>query len=236
MSFDAKIFEDFIIENNVIGFFDEPITLKSGQKSNWYVNWRTATSDAYLMDKISDFVLDYINDLGLSHDCFLGVPEGATKLGVITQFKFATKKSDFAKNKYKLPMGRKSPKSHGAPADKYFVGEPNGEVILLEDVVTTGGSMLEFLDSLQDAGINVVAIVSLSDRKAKLEGGKSIADLVAEKGVKYYSLSSAVALLPRVYAKSYAKSYTDKDDENAKNLVRAVEAELAEYNLEQVRF
>ena len=126
-------------------------------------------------------------------------------------------------------MGRKSPKSHGAPADKYFVGEPSGEVILLEDVVTTGGSMLEFLDSLQDAGINVVAIVSLSDRKAKLDGGKSIADLVAEKGVKYYSLSSAAALLPRVYA----KYCTDKKDDN--NLAIAVEAEVAEYNLEQIK-
>lgn len=228
--FDANKFEDFIIENDVIGFFDNPIVLKSGQKSNWYVNWRTATSDAYLMDNISDFVLDYINDLGLSHDCFLGVPEGATKLGVITQFKWVSSKSDFAKNKYKLPMGRKSPKSHGAPADKYFVGEPNGEVVLLEDVVTTGGSMLEFLDSLQDTGINVVAIVSLSDRKANLKGDKSIADLVHEKGVKYYSLSSAVSLLPKVYAKSYAS----KDSDN--KLAQAVEAELAEYNLEQVRF
>ena len=44
-----------------------------------------------------------------------------------------------------------------------------------------------------------MAIVSLSDRKANLKGDKSIADLVHEKGVKYYSLSSAVSLLPKVY-------------------------------------
>ena len=232
LKFDANKFADFIIENDVIGFFDEPILLKSGQQSNWYVNWRTPTSDVFLMNQITDFVLQFVNNLDLNQDCFLGVPEGATKLGVITQFKWASSQSGFMenKNKYKLPMGRKSPKSHGAPADKYFVGEPSGKVILLEDVVTTGGSMLEFLDSLKDAGINVVAIVSLSDRKAKLKGDKSISDLVRDRGVKYYSLSSAVSLLPKVYAKSYAS----KDSDN--KLSQAVEAELAEHNLEQVSF
>jgi orotate phosphoribosyltransferase len=233
-NFDTNKFADFIIENNIIGFFDEPVILKSGQQSNWYVNWRTPTSDVYLINKITDFVLQFVKDLDLNQDCFLGVPEGATKLGVITQFKWASSQPDFLenknKNKYKLPMGRKSPKSHGAPADKYFVGEPNGRVILLEDVVTTGGSMLEMLDFLKDANINVIAVVSLTDRKAKLKGDKSIADLVRDRGVKYYSLSSAVSLLPRVYAKSYAS----KDADN--KLAQAVEAELAEHNLEQVSF
>ena len=88
MSFDEKKFADFIIENNVIGFFENPVVLKSGQKSNWYVNWRTPTSDAYLMDQITDFVVKFIKDKGLNPDCILGVPEGATKLGVLSQFKW----------------------------------------------------------------------------------------------------------------------------------------------------
>ena len=35
-------------------------------------------------------------------------------------------------------MGRAKPKQHGSPEDKYFVGEPNGKIVVLEDVTTTG--------------------------------------------------------------------------------------------------
>ena len=53
-------FEDFVIENKVIGFFDEPITLKSGRQSHFYVNWREPTYDAFLLDKLSDYISDYL--------------------------------------------------------------------------------------------------------------------------------------------------------------------------------
>jgi len=38
MHFDRGAFDDFIIENDVVGFFDKPVTLKSGRISHWYVN------------------------------------------------------------------------------------------------------------------------------------------------------------------------------------------------------
>ena len=56
-------FYDFIIENNVIGFFDEPLTLKSGRMSYWYVNWRTVAEDVFLLDKVSDFLLSFVKHL-----------------------------------------------------------------------------------------------------------------------------------------------------------------------------
>jgi orotate phosphoribosyltransferase len=42
-------------------------------------------------------------------------------------------------------------------------------LVLLEDVVTTGGSSLRAVDSLKAVGVNVVGIVALVDR---LEGGR----------------------------------------------------------------
>jgi orotate phosphoribosyltransferase len=40
-------------------------------------------------------------------------------------------------------MGRAKPKDHGDPKDRYFVGEPGGKVVILEDVTTTGKSLIE---------------------------------------------------------------------------------------------
>ncbi len=58
-------FYDFIIKNNVVGFFDEPLTLKSGRKSYWYVNWRTIAEDVYLLDKVRNFLILFVKNLNL---------------------------------------------------------------------------------------------------------------------------------------------------------------------------
>ena len=106
-------FYDFIIKNNVVGFFNEPITLKSGRKSYWYVNWRNIAEDVYLLDKASNFLLLFVKYLNLEPNCFYGVPEGATKLGVITQYKWAFNDKNIQPGKYILSMGRGKPKDHG---------------------------------------------------------------------------------------------------------------------------
>ena len=238
MSFDENKFADFIIENNVIGFFDNPVILKSGQKSNWYVNWRTPASDAYLMDKITDFVIEFIKGKGLKPDCILGVPEGATKLGVLSQFKWAKSQPDFSdKSKsYSLPMIRKSPKDHGDPADKYFVGAPVGNVILVEDVTTSGISLFEALDYLlnKGLGIKVIAAISLTDRRSKRYDNQSVADVLKGHGVPFYSLSNAVKLLPKVFAKLQKGKGKDHSGELG-ILAKAVELELSSNNLEKVK-
>lgn len=87
--FNQEEFNKFIEDNNVYGFFQEAITLKSGRKSHFYVNWRNVVEDVFLTDLLSDYLLSFAKSNGLEGDTFYGVPEGATKLGVITQFKWA---------------------------------------------------------------------------------------------------------------------------------------------------
>ena len=66
---------------------------------------------------------------------------------------------------------RKAQKDHGTT--KLIEGDksirPGMPVVLLEDVVTTGGSSLRAVLSLKQAGVRVVGIVALVDR---LEGGR----------------------------------------------------------------
>lgn len=194
--FDTPAFTQFLLDHGVVGFFEKPVTLKSGRTSHWYVNWRKVAGDVSLLDHLADFVIAFVNDQGLSPDCFYGVPEGATKLGVVTQYKWARSQKNFGVGSHAFPMGRAKPKEHGVPADRYFVGEPRGNVIVLEDVTTTGGSLLTELDKLAEAKVNVIAAIGLTNRMERRDDGKSVAEAVAKKKVPYFAMSEAGDILP----------------------------------------
>ena len=201
-------FNDYIISNNIIGFFDKPITLKSGRTSHFYVNWRTATNDAYLLDQLTDFIIDFLKMKQLSFETLYGVPEGATKIGVITALKLAKASPQFAKGSHTISQGRALPKQHGNPQDKYFIGSPVGRTIILEDTTTTGGSLIKSIDQLLEAGVEVVGAVGLTDRMEKRDDGLSVAAYIEkqyEGRTIIYSMSQALELLP-LAAKSQSPS------------------------------
>ena len=193
MNFNQQEFNNFVLDNDIIGFFAEPITLKSGRISNWYVNWRNPTTDALLLEKLAQFVIAFVKDNNLNPNCFYGVPEGATKLGVITQYLWAKETG----NKI-MSMGRAKPKEHGAAKDKFFVGMPEGKTIVVEDVTTTGGSLLETIQNLKEAGIDVIAAVGLTNRNEKRDDGRTVKQAVEDLGVDYHALSNAAELLPEL--------------------------------------
>ena len=199
---DKEKFYEFIIKNSIIGFFKEPLKLKSGRKSYWYVNWRDVAEDVFLLDELTNFLISYVEDLGLKPDLFYGVPEGATKLGIITQFKWAKKQEDYSPHQYTLSMGRGKPKEHGDPKDKYFLGVPKGHLILLEDVTTTGGSLLETIDRIKELNVIIDAAIGLTNRNELRDDGKSVEEAVKEIGVKYYAMSDALDLLPKLNPES----------------------------------
>lgn len=196
--FDQKAFDRFVLDNNAIGFFEKPLTLKSGRQSHFYVNWRTVVSDVWLTEKLVGFVTDFVRAHRIPVDTFYGVPEGATKLGVLTQYTWARNSSDYSSGSHTLAMGRAKPKDHGAPQDKYFVGAPSGRVAVLEDTTTTGGALITTLEFLRDSGVDVTAVIILTDRMEKRDDGLSVRQAIEEKGFEYYSLSRAPELLPEL--------------------------------------
>lgn len=200
-------FYDFIIKNNVVGFFNEPITLKSGRKSYWYVNWRTIAEDVYLLDKVSNFLLLFVKHLNLVPNCFYGVPEGATKLGVITQYKWAFNDKNIQPGKYILSMGRGKPKDHGELKDKFFLGIPKGKIIILEDTTTTGGSLLKAIDDLLKNKVNIIAAIGLTNRNEIRDDGNTVEEAIKKKKVQYYAMSNAIDLLPKLNPNSIITSH-----------------------------
>ncbi len=217
--FDKDNFYQFIFKNKIIGFFEEPIKLKSGRLSYWYVNWRNISEDVFLLDKLCDYILQFINHLDLSPDCFYGVPEGATKLGIITQFKWAKSQEHYNSGRFRLSMGRGRPKEHGDPKDRYFLGQPQGKVIILEDVITTGTSLIDSIKKLKELNINVIAAIGLTNRNELRNDGKSVEEVILKVGVKFYTMSNAIDLLPALKPnkniaskiEAYFKKYGTKD-------------------------
>jgi len=193
--FDQAEYNAFIIEHGVVGFFEEPITLKSGRISNWYVNCRVLLDRLGVIDRLTDFVLAFADDKNLSADYFYGVPEGATKLAVILNYK----KGKQTKNKDQaLIIGRGKPKEHGAPKDRYFIGpaKEGDRAIVIEDVTTTGGSLLDTINHLQESKIQSVAAIGLVNRMETRDDGKSVEQAVNALDVPYLAMGSSLDLLP----------------------------------------
>jgi len=223
-SFDQNAFNKIIEDNNVYGFFEKAITLKSGRQSHFYANWRNVVEDVWLTEQLVSFVIAYIRDKEIKLDTFYGVPEGATKLGVLTQYTWAREQSNFGNGSHVLAMGRAKPKDHGASKDRYFVGIPRGKVVVIEDVTTTGYSSIATLDSLKEAGIEVVALVSLTNRMEKRDDGLSVKEAVENKGIAFYNMSTALSLLPLVYRKLQPGA----------SIGKAIEEEFSQYGVEKL--
>jgi len=224
-NFNQEGFNQFVLNNNVIGFFEKPIKLKSGRMSNWYVNWRDLSNDVYLLNRLTNFIITFTNDLKLNPDCFYGVPEGATKLGIITQFKWAMNSYDISRKDYSLPMGRGKPKDHGDPKDKYFVGVPSGNTIILEDVTTTGGSLLTTIDNLIETDVNIIAAIGLTNRMELRDDRTSVKDAVEAKGVPYHHLSNGIELLQLAY----------RNLNPGETIKKGIEKEFEKYGVEKLK-
>jgi orotate phosphoribosyltransferase len=193
-------FIQFILENDIIGFYDTPIRLTSGKLSNWYINWREATEDVYLMDQMSDYVIRYMLDNQLNPDCIYGIPEGGTKLALITQFKWAQLSKEYKKGSHILPMGRGMAKKHGPLRSREFIGRPKGRCLILEDVVTTGGTLLKKLRVLRKRDdLEITGVIVLTDRAEKNRDKNMVKDLVEAMGIKYHVLSDAFELVPKAF-------------------------------------
>jgi orotate phosphoribosyltransferase len=223
--FVQKEFNRFIEENNVYGFFEDAITLKSGRKSHFYANWRNVVEDVWLTERLAEYVISFTESIGLNVDTFYGVPEGATKLGVITQFKWAQRFANYAKGSHILAMGRAKPKDHGAPKDKYFVGMPRGNVVVIEDVTTTGGSLLRTLEGLAESEVRVAGVISLTNRMEKRDDGCSVKEAVENRGFSFYSMSSSLEMLPIMY----------KMLEPGEHIADAIEQEFREYGVQELK-
>ncbi len=232
--FDQAAFNNFVLKHKVIGFFDEPITLKSGRRSCWYVNWRTVSEDAFLLRELSCFLVEFVADLVRTSqlakmpDTLFGVPEGATKAALFAQMKLAENSGKFASGSHVLPMGRGKPKEHGVAKDKYFLGVPRGATVAIEDVTTTGGSLIGCIQQLREAQIDCRVAIGLTNRMERRDDGASVAEALAALSppVQYFHMSEAAELLPIAAASGQVP----------KAVLKSIEEEFEQYGVRKIKF
>lgn len=216
-------FNRYAVRNQHVGFKEKPVTLASGRESHFYINWRTATETAHAADILTDYIISFIEHHRIDATCVYGVPDGATKAAIITTFKLGIHPG--AREDYFLAQGRAEPKEHGDSKDKFFVGQPRGKTVILEDVTTTGSSLLTAIDRVRSTDAEVVAAISLTDRMERREDGKSVAEAIKAREVPYFAMSEAPTLLKLEYAVRPPSDAT----------ARAVEEEFALYGIKPVR-
>lgn len=197
-TFNQADFNDFVLSSWVIWFFSEAIKYKSWRTWNYYVNWRNATEDVYIINKLTDYILAFTKDLNLIPDCFYWVPEWWTKLWVITQFKYAMSLKPHEWS-HVLPMWRAKPKDHWAPKDRFFVWMPRWKVVVIEDTITTWWSLLSTLESLLNSNVDVVWVIGLTDRDEVRDDWLTPGESIQELWLNYHVMSHASQLLVEAF-------------------------------------
>jgi orotate phosphoribosyltransferase len=139
------------------------ITLSSGAVSDYYFDCKRVMLSAEGAPLVGEVVLDAIKGLREQAFAIGGLTHGADPIIGAAMMKAA--ESGLHLDGFYI---RKEPKKHGtqrlienAPAS----GTP---VVIVDDVVTKGGSVVKAIDGAESAGCRVVGVIVLVDR---LEGG-----------------------------------------------------------------
>jgi orotate phosphoribosyltransferase len=159
---------------------DEPYTWASGWKSPIYCDNRKVLSHPYVRDYIKSELCNVVwSQFGSA-----GVIAGVASAGIPW--------SAMVADQLKLPLVyvRPAPKAHGL--GNQIEGElPRGaQVVVIEDLVSTGGSSLKVVDALKHAGSTVVGLVSIFDY-----GFPATDAAFGAAGLDRHSLTNYAALL-----------------------------------------
>ncbi len=219
MKFDKDGFIEFLARNSDVFKSD---TIASGRKSSWYFDSGRITNDVFLMNRLVGYIMDYVADEGLNPSAFVGVPEGATKLGIVLQDRWAKRAENYGLGSHVLPMMRVLEKKHGRPEDRVFIGTPPNGTIVVEDVTTTGTSLIGRVNSILKKGITDIGALVLLDRNHK---DTDIRGRLKKLGVPFYIMTIAQEFLPAAY----------RIQKPREEVARAVEEEMRKYGAGEIK-
>jgi orotate phosphoribosyltransferase len=155
------------------------ITLASGRESDFYFDMKPTMFHPESLALLPDLILDQLKDV--EFDCIGGLEMGAVPL--------IAPVSMVALSKYDREVPgffvRQQAKAHGTK--KLIEGcEVGGKkTVVLDDVTTTGGSAMQAVKAVREAGGEVVMVLSIVDRE---EGA---VEFYRQQGIPFRSLFAA---------------------------------------------
>lgn len=165
-------------------------TLASGAKSDLYIDCRVTALDpvgARLIGQLGwQAVRERIQSEGLEIDAIGGMTMGADPISLAVGMTSAMEHPDEMIQVFNI---RKEPKGHGRGKQIEGNFKSGDQVVVVDDVITTGGSTIQAIDVIEAAGGVVKFALVLVDRE---EGGRAA---IEARGIPVVSLYSRSSLL-----------------------------------------
>ena len=161
-----------------LSFRREQVTLASGKQSDFYLDLRQTLMRPRGVELAGALVLDRLL-AGTPVASVGGMAVGAVPLVTAVLAAAAARDRSTPLTGFFV---RKETKKHGLGRRIEGGFEPGQTVALVEDTVTTGGSTLEALDLVEEAGGKVARVLCLVDR------GEGASDAFAKRGIELESL------------------------------------------------
>lgn len=167
---------------------DDPFTWASGIKSPIYCDNRLILTAPAARDIVEQAIADKVREL---------YPDAEALMGTSTA---GIAHAAMAASILGLPMGyvRSEAKSHGRNNRIEGRLEPGAKVVVIEDLISTGGSVIDVVDALREAGAQVLGIVSIFTY-----GLRKGLERLAAAGVDNHSLSNLDVLVDVAVEKKY---------------------------------
>ncbi|MFA4916157.1 MAG: orotate phosphoribosyltransferase [Syntrophales bacterium] len=164
-----KRLAEIVTERSFAYSDNPPFTLTSGRTSNFYFNCKPTTLDPEGMNLIGEVIFEMLRDTDVTAagGLTLGADPIANALSMISYQKGRPIKSFIV---------RKDVKGHGTKGTIEGDLKPGEKVVILDDVLTTGGSTIKAVESARAAGLVIDRVIVLLDRE---EGGR---ENIREKG------------------------------------------------------
>jgi orotate phosphoribosyltransferase len=152
-------------------------TLRSGAKSPVYVDLRQIPSVPSAMDVVTSALAAVTRVLGA--EAIAGAETAGIPLAAVVA------------HKTRLPMlyVRKEPKGYGTSSQIEGLVRTGQRAVLVDDLITDGGSKFVFLDALASAGVRAEDVLVILDRE---QGGRAT---LQDRGVRLHALLTLRELL-----------------------------------------
>ncbi len=148
---EVKIAKDLLSIRAVFFRPNEPFTWASGIKSPVYCDNRLTLTAPSVRDDVENAIAEAVKE---------NYPEADVLMGTSTA---GIAHAAIAAHILKMPMGyvRSGAKDHGRQNRIEGKLEKGQKVVVIEDLISTGGSVIDVVDALREAGAEVLGVVSI---------------------------------------------------------------------------
>src|SRR6202140_1962931 len=130
--------------------------LSSGSTSDYYIDCRTTTLDARGAQPVGEVFLAEIREQGWEADAIGGLTMGADPIVVAVAVTSGTMHGFLV---------RKAEKQHGTGQRIEGFREKGAQVVIVDDVCTTGSSPVQAIEAAREYGFEVIGVMCLVERQ-----------------------------------------------------------------------